>query len=107
MQDGAPILGERVLVLGQGVVGLLTASLLNEFPLDVLVTADCYPLRCNSSPVTFRLSFDPHSPGFRQEAAGFLKQGADLTFELSGNPTALNDAIALTAFGGRIVIGSW
>jgi threonine dehydrogenase-like Zn-dependent dehydrogenase len=37
----------------------------------------------------------------------FLKQGADLTFELSGNPTALNDAIALTAFSGRIVVGSW
>ena len=36
-----------------------------------------------------------------------LRQGADLTFELSGNPTALNDAIALTAFSGRIVIGSW
>jgi threonine dehydrogenase-like Zn-dependent dehydrogenase len=31
----------------------------------------------------------------------------DLTFELSGSPSALNDAIALTAFSGRIVIGSW
>ena len=34
VQDGAPILGERVLVLGQGVIGLLTASLLSEFPLE-------------------------------------------------------------------------
>ena len=31
----------------------------------------------------------------------------DLTFELSGSPSALNDAIALTTFSGRIVIGSW
>ena len=107
VQDGAPIFGERVLVLGQGIIGLLTASLLNEFPLDVLVTADCYPLRCTSSPVTSRHSFDPHAPSFRQEAGDLLKQGADLVFELSGNPTALNDAIALTAFSGRIVIGSW
>jgi 2-desacetyl-2-hydroxyethyl bacteriochlorophyllide A dehydrogenase len=107
VQDGAPIFGERVLVLGQGIVGLLTASLLNEFPLDTLVTADCYPLRCNSSPVTPHLSFDPHAPGFRETAGKFLKKGADLTFELSGNPTALNDAITLTAFSGRIVIGSW
>jgi threonine dehydrogenase-like Zn-dependent dehydrogenase len=107
VQDGAPIFDERVLVLGQGIIGLLTASLLNEFPLDVLVTADCYPLRCNSSPVNRRFSLDPHAPGFHQKALGFLKQGADLTFELSGNPTALNDAIALTAFSGRIVIGSW
>ena len=107
VQDGAPIFGERVLVLGQGIVGLLTASLLSKFPLEVLVTADCYALRCDSSPVDRRRSLDPHAPGFRLEAGGFLKQGADLTFELSGNPTALNDAIALTAFSGRIVIGSW
>lgn len=107
VQDGAPIFGERVLVLGQGIVGLLTASLLREFPLEVLVTADCYARRCDSSPVPRRLSLDPHAPGFRQEAKGFLNQGSDLTFELSGNPTALNDAIALTTFSGRIVIGSW
>ena len=107
VQDGAPIFGERVLVLGQGIVGLLTASLLSEFPLEMLVTADCYTLRCESSPVARRLSLDPHAPGFRQEAKGLLKQGADLTFELSGNPTALNDAIALTRFSGRVVIGSW
>jgi threonine dehydrogenase-like Zn-dependent dehydrogenase len=107
VQDGAPIFGERVLVLGQGIVGILTASLLNEFPLDTLVTADCYALRCDSSPVTSRFSFDPRTPDFHQEARKSLKQGADLTFELSGNPTALNDAIALTLFSGRIVIGSW
>lgn len=107
VQDGAPIFGERVLVLGQGIVGLLTASLLSEFPLDVLVTADCYALRCASSPVDRRMSLDPDAAGFRQQAKGLLKQGADLTFELSGNPTALNDAIALTTFTGRVVIGSW
>ena len=45
VQDGAPILGERVLVLGQGVVGLLTASLLSEFPLESLVTVDNFELR--------------------------------------------------------------
>jgi 2-desacetyl-2-hydroxyethyl bacteriochlorophyllide A dehydrogenase len=107
VQDGAPIFGERVLVLGQGIVGLLTASLLNEFPLDTLVTADRYPLRCDSSPINPHLSLDPNAPGFRQETMRLLKKGADLTFELSGNPTALNDALSLTCFSGRIVIGSW
>jgi 2-desacetyl-2-hydroxyethyl bacteriochlorophyllide A dehydrogenase len=107
VQDGAPIFGERVLVLGQGIVGLLTAALLNEFPLDTLVTADCYPLRCDSSPINPHLSLDPNAAGFRQEALRLLKKGADLTYELSGNPTALNDALSLTCFSGRIVIGSW
>jgi 2-desacetyl-2-hydroxyethyl bacteriochlorophyllide A dehydrogenase len=105
VQDGAPILGERVLVLGQGIVGLLTAYLLSEFPLESLVTVDQYELRRNAlqvesqrskvtslSPEDFRLStFDKN----------------DLTFELSGSPAALNDAIRSTVFSGRIVIGSW
>jgi threonine dehydrogenase-like Zn-dependent dehydrogenase len=47
------------------------------------------------------------SSDFRERALSTLKQGADLTFELSGNPSALNDAIALTCFTGRIVVGSW
>ena len=31
----------------------------------------------------------------------------DLTYELSGNPAALDTAIALTGYAGRIVVGSW
>lgn len=107
VQDGAPIFGECVLVLGQGVVGLLTASLLSEFPLERLVTADFFELRRNSSPVSPQLSLEPGSPDFHKEARTLLNGSADLTFELSGRPEALNDALAITGFSGRIVIGSW
>lgn len=114
VQDGAPILGERVLVLGQGVVGLLTTSLLNEFPLHTLVTVDQLNLRCEMSKVecqktkvTQCRTLHAGDANFRKDALSTLDQGADLTFELSGNPSALNDAIALTRFSGRIVIGSW
>ena len=34
-------------------------------------------------------------------------EGFDLVYELSGNPAALDMAIGLTGFGGRVVIGSW
>lgn len=114
VQDGAPLLGERVLVLGQGVVGLLAASLLQEFPLELLVTADPYELRrqtlrieSQTSKVSGHISMDPGASDFREQVIFVLKQGADLTYELSGNPSALNDAVALTLFSGRIVIGSW
>ena len=107
-QDGAPILGERVMVFGQGVVGLLTASLLKEFPLDALVTADCFPLRRETSLArNVTASLDPDAPDFRSRISGYAQGGFDLTYELSGNPAALNDAIALTRFSGRVVIGSW
>ena len=105
VQDGAPILGERVLVLGQGVIGLLTASLLSEFPLESLVTVDNYELRRNALKITGQRSkvksLTPH------DLRPSTFDAFDLTFELSGSPSALNDAIALTTFSGRIVIGSW
>lgn len=105
VQDAAPILGERVLVLGQGVIGLLTASLLGEFPLQTLVSADKYPLRRQASPAPH--SLDPAAADFRLQARARLGEGADLTFEVSGHPAALDDAIALTRFTGRVIIGSW
>lgn len=124
VQDAAPILGERVLLLGQGVVGLLAASLLKEFPLEMLVTSDCYTLRRKASmDIGVDDSFDPNSIASPDTKSNVLDttqtsntpskhllvyaQNFDLTFELSGSPSALNDAIAMTAFSGRIVIGSW
>ncbi len=123
VQDAAPILGERVLVLGQGVIGLLATALLKEFPLETLVTADHYPLRREASlALDVTASLDPTTSDFCEKALSHCKRplipqrditelpkrgGFDLTFELSGNPAALNDAIAVTAFSGRVVIGSW
>ncbi len=104
VQDAAPLLGERVLVLGQGVVGLLTTSLLYAFPIEVLVTTDRFELRRQASlDIGVNESFDLEH--IYQSA--YAQDKFDLVFELSGNPSALNDAIALTKFNGRIVIGSW
>lgn len=108
VQDSAPILGERVLVFGQGIVGLLTASLLAEFPLASLLTCDCYPLRRKASlSLGASAAFDPNASEFHEQVRKLLSSGADLSLELSGSPAALNDAIVLTGFGGRVVVGSW
>ncbi len=40
VMDGRPIFGEDVIVLGQGVIGLLTTSLLAMMPLSSLITVD-------------------------------------------------------------------
>lgn len=113
LMDGRPLIGESVVVFGQGVVGLLTAALLARFPLGQLVTVDTCPLRRRMS---VRLganeALDPLDPAFSQTLAGLLTVGggdggADLTYEVSGNPGALDQAVAATGFSGRIVIGSW
>jgi 2-desacetyl-2-hydroxyethyl bacteriochlorophyllide A dehydrogenase len=111
VQDAAPLLGERALVLGQGIVGLLTAALLNEFPLEHLAVADRYELRRKASlELGVNAALDPVFDDFRalaQQSLTGLQAGFDLVIELSGNPSALDDAIALTIFSGRVVMGSW
>lgn len=113
IQDGSPALGERVVVLGQGVVGLLLTHLLAQFPLAQLHGVDAIQLRRERAlQLGVNAVFDP----FSAADIGALKQqltiaennkGADLVYEVSGAPTALNLAIELSGFASRIVIGSW
>lgn len=111
--DGKPLMGENVVVFGQGIVGLLLTALLAGFPLACLVTLDSYPnRRLASETLGAHASFDPLHPEVLEELRAALQSGgqdpsADLAFEISGNPAALNHALAITGFHGRIVIGSW
>lgn len=111
VMDARPAIGEKVLVLGQGVVGLLTTSLLARFPLAQLVSADRFALRRDwSKKLGAARALDPDAENFSQtleDALAGQYAGADLTLELSGNPHALNTAIAATGYSGRILIGSW
>ena len=94
VMDGQPMIGERVLIIGQGIVGLLTTTLLAQFPLTKLVAIDNYPLRQQQA-VRLGASSNRGNEPF------------DLIYELTGNPNALNIAINHIAYNGRIVIGSW
>lgn len=109
VHDGAPIAGENILVFGQGVVGLLATALLGRIPLVRLVTFDRYPRRrALSLGLGAQASLDPDRGNALGKAHSDLApQGADLAFELSGDPAALQAALALTGYSGRIVIGSW
>jgi 2-desacetyl-2-hydroxyethyl bacteriochlorophyllide A dehydrogenase len=113
LMDGQPLIGERVVVFGQGVVGLLTTALLAQVPLARLFTVDRYPIRREHS-VTMgaHTSLSPDRPDIQDQLQLLLLDedsapGADLTYELSGNPAALDQAIAATGVNGRVVIGSW
>ena len=105
-QDGQPLLGEDVVVLGLGVVGLLTTALLAQFPLSALVTADPIPFRRKiSTELGATASFDP--TGNTRTDSWLGDNGADLIYELSGNPAAAQLAISLSGFDSRVILGSW
>jgi 2-desacetyl-2-hydroxyethyl bacteriochlorophyllide A dehydrogenase len=110
VMDGNPVEGENVVVFGQGVVGLLLTALLAKKPCLQRITIDHYPLRRTMSMrLGADVSLDTHEN--IQKFLGNKKSdngtGADLCFEVSGQPAALDKAIQCTGFGGRIIIGSW
>ncbi len=112
LHDGQPLLGEQVAIFGQGIVGLLTTYLLSRFPLRRLVTLDRFANRRHASTLAgAHTSLDPNADNIAEQLHTQLYegsyQGTDLTYELSGAPSALDQAIAVTGFHGRIVVGSW
>ena len=120
VMDGQPLIGERVAIFGQGIVGLLTTALLAQFPLEKLITFDHFPLRRAASlkaganeslsPEFLRIpTSDSRSHEFPKVPTNSQKfpSSFDLTYELTGSPAALNDAIGVTGYDGRVVIGSW
>ena len=104
LMDGRPMVGEEVIVFGQGAVGLMTTAFLSPLPLSQLVTVEGHALRRKRS-----LEMGAHravDPADGNELAS-LQGSFDLTYELSGSPAALDQAVAATGFRGRVVIGSW
>ncbi|RZW22177.1 MAG: zinc-binding alcohol dehydrogenase [Desulfobulbaceae bacterium] len=108
--DGCPLIGELVIVFGQGIIGLLTTALLARFPLAGLITVDSSANRRLASKQYGAVeSYAPHDDDLMQAFGAVAGQGgkADLVYELSGNPDALSTALTLTRFSGRVIIGSW
>jgi 2-desacetyl-2-hydroxyethyl bacteriochlorophyllide A dehydrogenase len=113
LMDAQPMIGERVVLFGQGIVGLLTTAMLATYPLANLVALDLYPLRRQwSRRLGAKSELDPGAADTPDRLRSLLSdkesyQGADLVFELSGNPQALDQAIATVGYDGRVLIGSW
>ena len=95
--DAGPLPGERVLVIGAGVVGLLASSLLARIPGACVTVADLNGRReaiARSFGCDFALP--EHAP--REQ---------DLVVHVSGSEAGLRLALGCAGFEGRIVEASW
>lgn len=111
VQDGRPLIGERVVVLGQGVVGLLLSGLLAQHPLASLVAVEGQHFRQKlARQMGVQSVFTPADAADGAALSADQQRvlaDADLIYEVSGHPEALNLAIGLSGYASRIVIGSW
>ena len=107
--DAAPRLGERIVVIGQGVVGLLITRLARRSGVGLIVTSDLYEKRRRLSQVAGAdLAVDPTTESLAQAVSSMTGGvGADIVIEASGQPRALNDAITVAAREGKVVAVSW
>jgi threonine dehydrogenase-like Zn-dependent dehydrogenase len=95
--DAAPLAGERILVIGAGVVGLLAAALLARIPAARVTVVDINPARAALAR-HFGCAF-----AAPEEAPG----EQDLIVHASASEAGLRLALARAAFEGRIVEASW
>jgi threonine dehydrogenase-like Zn-dependent dehydrogenase len=95
--DAAALPGERVLVIGAGVVGLLVAWLLARIPATTVTLVDLLPER---AAIAARLGC-----GFALPGAAPGEQ--DLVVHASASEEGLRLALDRAAFEGRIVEASW
>lgn len=95
--DARPLVGERALVIGAGVVGLLVAALLARIPGLDLAVCDIDPGRAAlAEALGARFCTPDAAPG-----------GRDLIIHASADPAGLQLALERAGFEGRIVEASW
>ena len=120
LMDGRPMIGERIVVFGQGIIGLLTTALLSSTPHECLYTVEPTPSRQRwSEELGADASFDSDAGLDALADALHLKnaeatdaaegpyEGADLIYEVSGHAEVLDQCLSLAGFDGRIIVGSW
>jgi len=105
--DGRPRIGEQVVVFGQGVVGLLAVGVLSGFPLSELVAVEPQPARRERALAMGATDAVPPGEVAAAIDGTATPDGADLVYELSGNPDGLDAAVDTAGYAGRVVIGSW
>ena len=100
--------GERLAIFGQGVVGLLITQLARRSGASSVIAVD--PLRHRRDLALLfgadaALPPDPQLPSVLRELTDGI--GPDIVIEVSGNSSALDQAIESVAFEGTVVVASW
>ncbi|MBN8874387.1 MAG: zinc-binding alcohol dehydrogenase [Rhodospirillales bacterium] len=95
--DAAPLAGERVLVIGAGVVGLLAAALLARVPATTVTVVDLDPSRAALAE-RFGCRFALPQAAPREQ---------ELVVHASASEAGLRTALAAAAVEARIVEASW
>ncbi|MDP8904378.1 MAG: zinc-binding alcohol dehydrogenase [Chloroflexota bacterium] len=106
--DAHPRLGEAVLVVGQGVVGLLVTMLLRQAGARPIIAVDPLAARREAATVAGADHVLVPDENLDQRVSDLTGgRGVDVAVEVSGNPAALQGCVDAVAFAGTVVVASW
>lgn len=109
MLDAAPRIGERIVIFGQGVVGLLITQLAARMGASLIITVEPVKKRralslALGADFTVNPVIENIDARIRQLTEG---AGSDVTIEASGQSAALDEAVKVAAIDGRVIVVSW
>jgi threonine 3-dehydrogenase len=101
-----PVLGEDVLVVGAGPIGLMATAVVRHAGARHVVVSEPNAFRRDlAKAMGASVVVDPRERSLTDVQADLgMVEGFDVALEMSGNPAALRDAIANMAHGGGIAI---
>jgi threonine 3-dehydrogenase len=101
-----PVLGEDVLVVGAGPIGLMAAAVARHAGARFVVVSEPNAFRRGlAARMGATLAIDPHERSLKDVQAELgMVEGFDVVFEMSGNPAALRDALEHMAHGAGMAI---
>jgi alcohol dehydrogenase len=107
VHDANPRFGESVLVIGQGVVGLLTSEILSRSGAGKLITVEPYARRRRASQSIGCVALQPGEKLREAVLEHTDGRGADVAINVSAAAEGLQLAIDSLAFEGTVVEASW
>ena len=101
-----PMVGEDVLITGAGPVGLMAIPICRHVGARHIVVTDVSPYRLElAKKMGATMVVDPTKKSLTNVMKELgMKEGFDVALEMSGNPKALNDMLAVMNHGGKIAM---
>lgn len=103
------VLGDTVLVIGQGAIGNLIGQMAKLAGAEQVIVSDVVPMKLETAlSCGADHALNPQQEDVSERVLSLTDgRGADIVFEVSGTPDALQAAIDSAAKAARIVVVSW
>lgn len=97
--------GERAIVMGMGVLGMMAVKLLRQAGAVPVIAVDPVPeKREKALEIGADYAFDPFDPDFEKQVRGVTGNGVNVAIEVTGNGKALDQVLDCMAKFGRVAL---